>query len=437
MKAFRRLLGAVALYDKLLVLWNIEDFYCNMYPLDNVVDPLRGILFNPYNWYDGCATVWAVHYGEVVLALLLMAAKGNGSLISAAMWWARTWNVRRLPMSLTGGDPLLSMALLASALMPRDAAAVRGTEPAVVMLRLQMCLVYIVSVLNKLFLQPAQGEARVDWLGGAAISQIFRCRRTITTLGAWLASYPVLCQMLTWMTIVIQSAACVALMCPGRARTVALVAVTLMHIGMALTMRLFNYMPIVFMVLTVFVLPTKKKKKKMRWNFRRVVAVFVTCLMLLLTARDTIEAQRTGWPLVPEREESDWLDDVADTLNVRSGWAMFSGSYRCAYFAVPAQLRPEHGGGWVDLYRVRSVQGEAPHWHVNVSRPSTQVSTILWEVKFSYTAALVRSINESGHCDYLTTFYCREYPMMRRITVLEFEHPDDGDGTLICNRVCD
>lgn len=434
---FRRLLGAAALCDKLLVLPSVHDFYLsNLYPMDQLYDPLEGIIFSPYQWHDGWAVVWGVHYGEVVLALLLMADKGNGALLSAIMWFVRAWNWRRLPMGMTAGDPLLTMAMLASALLPGN--AVVCGEPAVVMLRLQMCLVYLVSVLHKLLAQPFPGEERLDWLGGTAISQIFSCRKGITAAGEWVADSPLLCRLLTWGTLVIQGSSCIALMGPGRIRVAALTAVTLMHIGMAVTMRLFNFMPIVFAALTIFVPTTAAKAgRRQRWGLggvRRAAAVAITGVMLLLTLRDTLKDFQSGWPAGRVRIGDAWLDMVADTLQIRTGWGMYSGSYRCDYYAVPAQLRDQYGGGWVDLYRVRNVHGEVPHWEVNVSRPSSQISSMLWEGNLAIVAS--HSGIQDGPCRYMTSFYCREYPMMQRVTLLDFKSPLESTGETVCSHEC-
>ena len=155
--------------------------------------------------------------------------------------------------------------------------------------------------------------------------------------------------------------------------------------------------------------------------------------MLALTLRDTLEDHRAGWPLVRERIQDGWLDDVADTLQIKSGWSMFSGSLRCSYYAVPAQLRTD--GGWIDLYRVRNVHGEVPHWEPNVTRPSAQMSHVMWEGNLAYTASYSQS-NHGGPCAFLTDFYCREYPAVQRVTVLLFDSPDEGEGRVICDREC-
>ena len=434
---FRRLLGAAAVYDKLLVLPSVGDFYCgSLYPRDHVYDPLRGVIFNPYDYGGddgGCGVAWGIHGGELVLALLLMAGRGNGALLSAALWLARSWNWRRVPIIHTSGDNLLHIAMLASALLPGR--AVVANEPAVVLLRVQMCLVYFSAVLHKVLLH-SPGQEDYDWLGGTAISEALGCRVDVTPVGEWLAAWPEVCRLLTWTTLGVQGFACAALMCPsGRLRRLALVAVTLMHTGMALTLRLYNFMPIVFATLSIFVSSSstgERKKKKTtasreeEWftRERREAAVFITGLLLLLTLRSVVALHPAGQTALQNPLNGGFTIVTTQLLLLTEKWSMYAGPHHCKYVAVPAQLP---GGGWVDLHRVHNVPGEMPHWQPRVSQPSEQPTHMLWSSNQVY---------DDWRCDVSARFYCRQYPMVRRVTIVKCKGSVGAPPNEVCNQTC-
>ena len=427
---FRRLLGAAAVYDKLLVLPSVADFYCSsLYPKDRVYDPLRGVIFNPYDYWDGsCGVAWGIHGGELVLSLLLMAGRGNGALLSAAIWLGRSWNWRRIPNVHTVGDRLLHVGMLSSALLPGR--AVVDNEPAVTLLRVQMCLVYFSSVLHKVLLHTP-GREEYNWLGGTAISEALRCRLDATAVGEWLAGWPQVCRLLTWMTLVVQGFACVALMCPGCLRRVALVAVTLMHIGMTFTLRLYNFMPIVFATLSIFLSTEQKKKKKKTTSSRegwftkerREAAVFITGLLLLLTLRSIVDFHPAGQAAL-QNPINEWFTIMTEMFLLNEKWSMYAGAHHCKYVAAPAQLP---GGGWVDLHRVHNVPGEMPHWQPNVSQPSEQPTHMLWSNDLVY---------QGWRCDLSAKFYCRQYPMVRRVTIVKWKGNISAPAIETCNHTC-
>jgi len=241
--ALRVALAALVLADLLVRSLDLVAFYTDAGVLPRAVLRQQYPAVSQLSVHTVSGAAWAqvvlfLLAGAVALALLV----GYRTTAATALTWLLLVSLHaRNPVVLNAGDSLLRRLLFWGLFLPlggrwsvdalrREEVADRVATLATVALLSQVVVVYLVNAVFKL-----RGDR---WLRGVAIRYVFELDRLTVRLGDTLAAFPALLEALGWVWLVLVVAAPLLVVLTGRTRTLLVAAFAVMHLGMALTLRL-------------------------------------------------------------------------------------------------------------------------------------------------------------------------------------------------------
>lgn len=192
------------------------------------------IITNPFSlsWlYAGeCAYVLAVSFVHLLAATFLLAGWPRPRLAAAVCYLCYASRQLRQPFVLSGGDVLFRLSCMWFAMGSDDSSLHTTVNPGLLGARLQICVMYAASVWHKCAfghaLYPSVehgGSPDLDdeyllslpspWLTGEALRQALSCSFSRKPLGTLLlfAAHPMVCRLLTWLTMAVEASAPVLL----------------------------------------------------------------------------------------------------------------------------------------------------------------------------------------------------------------------------------
>lgn len=161
---------------------------------------------------------------------------------------------------MNGGDALLALALFLGVFLPlgrrwsvdalrrRDSATLRPrtASMATATTLLQLVVVYLANAAFKL-----QSDA---WTAGTAVQTVLELEQFSVLLGPYLAGYPTLLMVVTWLWVAMLVASPLLVVATGRRRTLVVAGYAVAHLGMLATLRL-GLFPLVVGALLLLYLP--------------------------------------------------------------------------------------------------------------------------------------------------------------------------------------
>ncbi len=189
----------------------------------------------------------ALLFGATALAAMAMLVGYRTRLVTAVVWVAMLSILWRNTLVSSGGDVLLILLLFWSLFLPlgaywsvdralkteRAPLSMRFLSAATVALFMQIAFVYWFGVVMK-----SGSQWRTD---GTALYYALNLERITTSIGAYLAQFPTLLEVLTYATLALELIGPLLLFCPfltGPVRTAAVGAFMSFHLGIWLTMSL-------------------------------------------------------------------------------------------------------------------------------------------------------------------------------------------------------
>lgn len=424
---YRQALGAVVLLDRYMGYPSICDFYSRdgIYPGTGPDWILHG---------DDCRWSTTLHWVQALLGWLMLTRRG-GRGCSALLWIVYLSERHRQPIYSTGGDALLVVALMWSALMPQ-----RGDvySVAVLAMRIQVLMMYTSAALRKL---GDLGPLSFRWLSGDAVAQVLACPYYTTQLGRLLLKAPLLCKLLTWSAMAVQGMAPLLFLLDtnSAAYRLYLASLVALHIGMAAAMRLAIFTPICLTCLVLF-LPSRKRVVPAQEGS---LARMCSAALLALSVAATLWESRDILTDPPYTEETPWVTAAATALRLPMQWRMFIGSATCTWHNVSATTR--EGSIVADLHALhhggRKAIGLTPLWqHQHILIHDLHGEYIRAESggRAEWARQTAHYRDEMGFA--LGHFYCRRFRALHlsNVTIEVYDHEDrdprlnpSGDSTTL------
>jgi hypothetical protein len=276
-----------------------------------------------------------------VAALFALAALAAAALaagirprLAALVSWALALSLQnRNPTLLSGGDVLLSLLLLWSALAPIDLRGVRRASAGTAALLLQVVTVYLATGAIKLLASPAwrDGTARALALDDVAVSR----------WGEALRDHPALTRVLTRAVLGVELLAPLLLLSPvrpGPVRTAAVATLLSLHAGIALCLAVGIFPLVSAVALVVFVpswlwdrlripLPALPPDEALPPPWREGLVIALIALGLWSNLGSVIPAARMPRPLAAATEWLGLAQDWSMYVDLRepSGWFRITG----------------------------------------------------------------------------------------------------------------
>ncbi len=239
---FRISLGVLVVADLVLRSRNITAFYTDVgvYPREAFLvyqNPLHLSL----HLISGDLWIQAVLFGLAGIFAVALTIGYRTSVATIGTWLFLVSIHNRLPEVLNGGDFLLRMLLFWSIFLPlgsrwaidaiqSDDRRTSVANIASAALLLQVVFVYLVNVVVKF-----HGDL---WLQGDALAYVFSLGQFTILLGDYLGAYPGLLKLLSYLWLGTISLSFLLIVLTGIRRTVLVLLLMVMHLGMAVTMQI-------------------------------------------------------------------------------------------------------------------------------------------------------------------------------------------------------
>lgn len=369
---------------------------------------------------------------------------------------------RRNPFVVSGGDKLLEILLLWAALMHYSmdgAGAGRrrnyALSVAVAGHKAQIVTMYFAAGLYKYHAVSEDGVA--IWRSGDALERVLMCCTYRKYWGGVILQFPLLCRVLTWLTLVVELTAPVTLLClRGWKRAICVLSFMAMHVSMGVTMTLWNFSAICITALMPFIPPNLLPWPWSRWStgrtgrWRPVVVVgrfgrfwrglrvgfwmslsAILLVVTLLVTFDTLPGCHDRWGCVTSTDvmrRSRWYRVVAINLSIVQVWSMFDVPLMtCGSWRIPFATDQEEGGGDVrDAYLLKHVGASESR-----SCTATQPSTMPWFTLYEGLQE-AHAKRRDGVTDYisrkLARYYCDRYNLSAFQLDYIVEDPSGRDG---------
>ena len=223
--------------------------------------------FYLYRYLDSLPAVYMLYLIQAALAVALMAGAYT-RIASVLSWWMLACLQSRTPILLDGGDIHMKIMLLFSCFLPLgevwswDARIRQKREPAksprnfaikspvTAAWTIQICLFYFFAAVLK-----SDPEWRVQ---GDALYYALSIDQFATEFAQTLIQYPGLLRVLSFAALLVEFTAPLLILFPifnGVSRSLAILLLTCLHTGIALTLHLGLFMPACFIIL-IGLLPT-------------------------------------------------------------------------------------------------------------------------------------------------------------------------------------
>lgn len=237
---FRIALGLVLLLDLAIRATSLSLHYGpdGLLPPD-LREPGTGA-WSLFLWFPSLEAVTA---GFIVAALAAIALiVGWRTRLATLTLWVIVGSLQtRNDLVVNGGDALLRLLLFWSLFLPldalgavdrRDDAPATVCSPASAALLVQVCLVYVVTMVLK---------TGPSWWDGTALDWIFGDTSIATSVGQSFGALPGVPYLLTWVTVIWEILGVILVLSPWRTTTTRVIAIAgflALHAGMGLTLRI-------------------------------------------------------------------------------------------------------------------------------------------------------------------------------------------------------
>ncbi len=256
---FRVLLGSIVLWNFVTLAFYVKPFYSHEGLLPALyVFQTRYFSFSSLFFINDTATVALLLIGLGILSTLAFIVGWKTRWTCLWMTLFLYWLETRNPLAVHGPDRVLRYLAFFAIFIPfgdkfawdAPSKAARKTECsyAIMALMLLPCVVYLAAFVFKL--QCA------NWVEGSAMEGSLANAWSATTAGTFLLNFPGLLYVLNYGTLVLEVIAPLMLLCPFRRdllRTLALLSLTSLQLGIFLTIDVLNFPPIMVLSTVPFI----------------------------------------------------------------------------------------------------------------------------------------------------------------------------------------